>query len=47
MISDYNTVGRVKKPQHNFYDVISLEELEHQVLEALGIKEWTSVVIRE
>ena len=36
--SDHKPGIRVKKPQHNFYDVVSLEEIERQVYEALGIK---------
>ena len=36
--SDHKPGVRVKKPQHNFYDVVSLEEIERQVYEALGIK---------
>ena len=37
--SDHKPGVRVKKPRHKFYDVLSLEDLERQVFEALGIKE--------
>ena len=36
--SDHKPGIRVKTPQHNFYDVISVEEIVRQVYDALGIK---------
>lgn len=36
--SDYKPKIRVQKQQHNFYSVLSLEELQRLVNEVLGIK---------
>ena len=36
--SDHKPGVIVKKPQHNFYDVVSVNEIERQVYEVLGIK---------